>query len=101
MRSCEGALFTLTDSPFWLSLKDSSSLVIDAPNQINIPGKYHFFLGIWAVTLEVDAPCSSNHLQGLEETGYVSVYIDSLVVLVVAFEHDDKQISWEKVCGSI
>jgi len=94
-------LFDLTDSPFWLSLTDSASLVIDAPNEINIPGKYNFFVGIWEVALEVYAPCGSNYLQGLEETGHVSVYIDSLVVLVVAFELDDKQHSWEKVCGSI
>jgi len=29
------------------------------------------------------------------------VYIDELVVLTVAFELDNKQHSWEKVCGSI
>ena len=69
-------MFDLTDSPFWLSLTESSSLVIEPPNDINIPGKYHFFISIWAVTLEVDAPCNSNYLQGLEETGHVGIYID-------------------------
>jgi len=59
-RACEGALFDLTEAPFWLSLTNSSFLVIDAPNDINVPGKYKFFLGIWAVTLEIDAPCSAN-----------------------------------------
>jgi len=29
------------------------------------------------------------------------VYIDKVVVLEVAFELDDKQQSWKKVCGSI
>jgi hypothetical protein len=29
------------------------------------------------------------------------VYIDKVVVLVVAFELDAKQQSWEKACGSI
>ena len=64
-RACEGSLFYLTGAPFWLSLSDSFSLVINAPNDVNIPGKYNFFVGIWEVTLEVDAPCSSNYLQGL------------------------------------
>jgi len=53
------------------------------------------------VTLEVDAPCRSNYLQGLKESGLVSVYIDEVIVLVVAFKLDDKHQSWEKVCGSI
>jgi len=57
-RACEGALFDLKSAPFWLSLTNSSYLVIDAPNDINIPRKYQFWIGIWAVTLEIDAPCS-------------------------------------------
>jgi len=61
-RACEGALFDLTGAPFWLSLTNSSFLVIDPPNEINIPGKYHFWLGIWAVNLIIDAPCSVNYL---------------------------------------
>jgi len=65
-RACEGALFYLTDAPFWLNLIDSSFLVVDPPNDINIPGKYKFFIGIWEVTLEVAAPCSSNYLKGLK-----------------------------------
>jgi hypothetical protein len=76
-------------------------LVIDPPNDIKIPGKYQFWIGIWAVTLKIDAPCSTNYLQGLAEYGHVAVYIDKLVLLVVSFELDDKQQSWEKVCGSI
>ena len=51
--------------------------------------------------LEVDAPCSSNYLEGMKEEGHVSVYIDKVVVLVVAFELDDKKHSWEQACGSI
>ena len=39
-RACEGALFDLTGAPFWLSLTNSSFLVIDPPNDINIPHKY-------------------------------------------------------------
>jgi hypothetical protein len=39
-RACEGALFDLTGTPFWLSLTNSSFLVIDAPNDVNVPGKY-------------------------------------------------------------
>jgi len=66
-RACEGALFDLTDAPFWLSLANSSSLVIDPPNEIYVPGKYKFFTGIWEVTLEIGAPCSTNYLQGLTE----------------------------------
>jgi len=61
-RACEGALFVLTDAPFWLSLTNSSFLIVDPPNEINIPGKYNFWIGIWAVTLKIDAPCSSNYL---------------------------------------
>ena len=38
--ACEGAFFDLTGAPFWLSISNSSLLVIDAPNDINIPGKY-------------------------------------------------------------
>ena len=60
--ACEGALFELTGAPFWLSLANSSSLVIDPPNEIYFPGKYRFWIGIWAVTLEIDAPCYSNYL---------------------------------------
>ena len=37
-RACEGALFDLTDAPLWLSLTNSSALVIEAPNDVNIPG---------------------------------------------------------------
>jgi hypothetical protein len=87
-RACEGALFDLTGAPFWLSLTNSSFLVMDPPNDVNIPRKYQFWLGIWAVTLEIDAPCDSNYLQGLTEKGHVAVYIDKLIVLVVAFELD-------------
>jgi len=39
-RACEGALFDLTGAPFWLSLTNSSFLVIDPPNDQYIPGKY-------------------------------------------------------------
>jgi hypothetical protein len=80
----------LTEAPFWLSLIDSSFLVIDAPNDILVPGKYTFWVGIWEVTLKIDAPCSANYLQGLKEQGHVAVYIDNVVVLAVAFELDDK-----------
>jgi hypothetical protein len=66
-RACEDALFDLTGGPSWLSLANSSSLVIDPPNEINVPGKYKLFIGIWEVTLEIDAPCSANYLQGLTE----------------------------------
>ena len=100
-RACEGALFDLTGAPFWLSLTNSSSLVIAPPNELNVPGKYQFWIGPWAVTLEVGAPCNANSLQGLREQGHVAVYIDKVIVLAVAFELDDKQHSWEKVCGSI
>jgi len=94
-------LFDLTGAPDWLSLTNSSFLVIDPPNNVNIPEKYQFFIGIWKVKLEVNAPCNSNYLEGLKEQGQVSVYIDETVELSVAFELDDKQQSWEKVCGSI
>ena len=100
-QACEGALFDLTDAPFWLSLTNSSFLVINAPNEITVPGNYRFFVGIWEVTLEIFAPCSSNYLEGLEEEGHVAVYIDKLVVLTIAFELDDKRHSWEEICGSI
>ena len=66
-RACEGALFDLTEAPAWLSLTNSSFLVIDAPNDIHIPGTYNFWIGIWEVTLEVDAPCNSTFLQGIKE----------------------------------
>ena len=89
-RACEGALFDLTGAPFWLSLTNSSSLVINAPNDIYVPGEYKFWVGIWKVTLDIDAPCSSNYLQGLSEQGHVILYIDEVVVLVVAFKLDGK-----------
>jgi hypothetical protein len=66
-KACEGALFDLTGAPFWLSLTNSSSLVIAPPNEIPVPGKYKFFIGIWEVTLEIEAPCSANFFQGLTE----------------------------------
>jgi hypothetical protein len=66
-RACEGALFDLTGEPVWLSLTNSSFLLIAPPNDINIPGKYQFWIGIWAVSLEIEAPCSTNYLQGLTE----------------------------------
>ena len=91
----------MNDAPFWLSLSNSSSLVIDAPNDINVPGDYRFWLGIWEVTLEISAPCNTTYLQGLTEQGHVSVYVDKVVVLDVGFELDDKMNSWEKSCGSI
>ena len=64
---CEGALFDLTGAPFWLSLKYSSYLVIAPPNDINVLGKYQFSIGRWDVTLEIDAPCRTRNLEGLEE----------------------------------
>jgi hypothetical protein len=39
-QACEGALFDLTGAPFWLSLTNSSFLVIDPPNNLNSPGTY-------------------------------------------------------------
>jgi hypothetical protein len=66
-RACEGALFDLTGAPFWLSLTNSSFLVIDTPNDVFVPGKYQFLIGIWEVTLKIDAPCSLKYLQGLSE----------------------------------
>ena len=66
-RACEGALFDLTDAPFWLSLTNSSSLVVAPPNELEVPGKYHFWIGPWAVTLKIGAPCNANSLQGLRE----------------------------------
>ena len=83
-------MFDLTDAPFWLSLSNSSSLVIDAPNNVNIPGEYRFWLGIWKVVLQIEAPCSSTYLQGIKEEGFIALYIDEMVVLVVAFQLDDK-----------
>jgi hypothetical protein len=66
-RACEGALFDLTGAPFWLRLSNSSFLVIDPPNDVNILGEYQFFIGIWKVTMKIDAPCSANYLRGLTE----------------------------------
>ena len=91
----------MTGAPLWLSLTDSSLLVIDAPNDINIPGNYTFWVSIWEVTLQVEAPCSTNLLIGPAQSGFVAVYIDELIVLVVDFEIDDKQQSWEQSCGNI
>jgi len=61
-RACEGALFDLTGAPFWISLTNSSFLVIDAPNEITVPGKYQFWIGIWETTLYIKAPCYSTYL---------------------------------------
>ena len=84
-----------------MTLIDSSLLVIDAPNDVIIPGEYKFWIGIWAVTLEIAAPCNSTYLQGIKEEGHTVLYIDEVVVLVVAFQLDDKNHSWEKSCGSV
>ena len=61
-RACDGALFDLSGAPFWLSLANSSSLVIAPPNELNVPGKYQFWIGPWVVTLEIGAPCNANSL---------------------------------------
>ena len=53
------------------------------------------------MTLVIEAPCDSTYLQGIKEEGHVAVYIDKVLVLVVAFQFDDKNHSWEKSCGSI
>ena len=90
-RACEGALFDLTGAPDWLSLTNSSALVVDAPNDVHVPGKYAFWIGIWEVVLEIEAPCNSQYLQGEAQSGFIAVYIDELAILVVAFELDDKQ----------
>ena len=82
---CEGALFDLMGAPFWVTLTDSSLLVIDAPNDINIPGEYKFYLSIWEVRLEIAAPCNSTYLQGIKEEGHTVLYIDEVVFLGVAF----------------
>jgi len=58
-QACKGALLDLTDAPAWLSLTNSSSLVIEAPNDVRIPGHYKFWVGIWEVKLEIEAPCNS------------------------------------------
>ena len=94
-------MFDLTGAPFWLTITNSSFLVLDPPNEVDVPGTYLFFIGIWEVKLEVDPPCRSNYLEGLKEPGLVSVYIDKVVILYIAFQLDDKKQSWEKVCDSI
>ena len=53
------------------------------------------------MTIDVDAPCNSNYLEGPIEQRQVSLYIDKVVVLTVAFQLDDENKSWEIVCGSI
>ena len=90
-RACKGSLFDLTGAPDWLSLTNSSYLVIDAPNDVHVPGKYNFWIGIWEVVLEIEAPCNSHYLQGEAQSGFIAVYIDELAILVVAFELDDNQ----------
>ena len=94
-------MFDLTDAPDWVKLSNSSSLVIEAPNDVHIPGKYRFWLSIWEVLLEIEAPCYSNYLKGVTQTGFVSVYIDEVAFLEVAFQLDDKKQSWEQSCGYI
>jgi len=101
LSTCKDALFDLNDGPSWLSIADSAFLVIDAPNEVTVPGTYSFYIGIWEMTLEVNAPCTSTYLQGLTEQGRIAAYIDELIVLVVAFELDAKEHSWEKACGFI
>ena len=99
--SCADALFELTDGPAWLSLVDSSSLVIDAPNDVHAVGDFSFFLNFWEVSLRVLAPCNSTYIQGPQEQGHVSLYVDELVDLVVKFEADAKGQSWAEVGGSV
>ena len=78
-------MFELTGGPFWLTLEDSSRLVIDAPNKVSVVGQYSFYLSIWKVTLTVEAPCDSTYLQGLKEAGHVNVQLDESVTLLVQF----------------
>jgi hypothetical protein len=40
-------------------------------------------------------------LEGLEQQGIVSLYLDELVLLHVHFEKDDKGQSWNLICGRI
>jgi len=86
----------LKNAPAWMSLSNFSYLVIAAPNDIHIVGKYKFWVGIWQVTLEIDASCI-----GIDEiTTQVSVYIDKVVIINLAYRLDEKGQSWKKVCGS-
>ena len=48
------------------------------------------------MTLEIDASCI-----GIDEiTTQVSVYIDKVVIINLAYRLDEKGQSWKKVCGS-
>ena len=79
---CKDTLFKLTsDAPSWVSVQDSSQLVIDAPNLVSAVGLYSFYINIWKVTLRVEAPCSTTYLQGPSKAGRVSVTLDQEVTL--------------------
>jgi hypothetical protein len=60
--ACADALFELTEGPAWLLLADSSSLVVDAPNDVNAVGEFRFFLNIWEMSLSILAPCNSTYI---------------------------------------
>ena len=46
-----------------------------------VNGEYSFYINIWRITLNVEAPCMTNYLQGLSEEGRVSVSLDEEVTL--------------------
>ena len=77
LAECKDTPFDLSNGPSCLSLdEDSSKLVINAPNYVSVIGEYTFYINIWKITLNVEAPCASNYLQGLEVEGHITVTID-------------------------
>ena len=92
LAECADTPFQLTSAaPSWVSVQDSSQLVIDAPNLVSMVGQYSFHVNIWRVTLHVEAPCSTTYLQGPSEAGRVSVNLDQQVTLRLQFNDDDRQ----------
>ena len=82
LAECKDTPFQLTSAaPSWVSVQDSSQLVIDPPNLVSVVGEYSFYVNIWKVTLRVEAPCSTTYLQGPSEAGVVSVTLDQEVTL--------------------
>ena len=91
LAECADTPFQLTSAPSWVSVQDSSQLVVDAPNLVSLVGQYSFYIDIWRVTLYVEAPCSTTYLQGPSEAGRVSVILDQKVTLRLQFKVDDRK----------
>ena len=53
------------------------------------------------MSLKVVAPCSTKNIQGLDDEGLLTVYLDEERTLTPTLENDDDGNSWELSCGTV